>query len=69
MFTPLHHIPGSRALCVIQSPGSANETAAHACEVVELVSADDRDYRINVRLDDGRVLGPCAPECVIPINS
>lgn len=62
----LHHTEGARAQVVCAVPGTDDQTRNLPCEVVALVSADDRDYRINVKLESGRVIGPCAPECVIP---
>lgn len=42
-----------------------------ACEwllgnVTGIVSATDRDYRVNVILQDGREIDACAPECIKP---
>lgn len=68
MFTPLHHTPGMPAMCEIPIPGTSDEYVMTPCEVIAVVSAEDRDYRINVRLDNGREIGPCAPECIHPID-
>lgn len=63
-----HHNLGARALVEMPvSPGS-NETRYTPCTVIATASADDRPYRLIVRLEDGRAVGPCAPECVISVD-
>ena len=37
--------------------------------ILGTVSALDRDYRVNVRLNDGREISQAAPECVHLINN
>lgn len=36
----------------------------HLCKIDKFVSADDRDYRINVTLNTGEYIEACAPECI-----
>lgn len=60
-----HHNLGSRALVEMPvSPGS-NDTHLVPCTVIATTAAHDRPYRLIVRLQDGRPIGPCAPECVL----
>lgn len=66
---PVHHRPGSHALVEIAIPGTANETEFKPCTVRWIRSADDRPYRLIVETSDGECIGPCAPECVVPLNS
>lgn len=35
------------------------------CKITSIVSALDRDYRVNVTLENGKEIRECAPECVI----
>lgn len=63
-----HHAIGATALVEMHVNGTAHTTAVHLCTVTGTVSALDRPYRLTVRLADGREVGPCAPECVIPAH-
>ncbi len=65
---PAHHEDGSAAVVVIAVPGTSDTTAEVLCTVVRRTSADDRPYRLVVKLWSGREIGPCAPECVLPVT-
>lgn len=62
------HKEGQRCRVRMVKPGTTDELIYPYGEVLALVSADDREYRVNVRLDDGREIGACCPTCVIPIT-
>lgn len=63
---PAHHQDDAPAVVVIAVPGKGDKTQEVLCTVVRRASADDRPYRVIVRLWNGKEIGPCAPECVIP---
>lgn len=65
---PAHHRDGAPAVVVCAVPGTDDTTRDVLCTVVRRVSADDRDYRVIVKLWNGSEIGPCAPECVVPIQ-
>lgn len=65
---PLHHRPGSHALVEIAVPGTSDKTEFVPCTVVSHRSADDRPYRLIVAIGNGDHIGPCAPECVVPLK-
>lgn len=76
---PVHHRPGAKALVQIATPRSrriftgpdfGEEFEYFECTVVQTVSADDRPYRLIVKLHHTtRDIGPCAPECVVPTST
>lgn len=40
----------------------------HNCEITDIVNATDRDYRVNVKLSNGKEYYECAPECVVQLQ-
>lgn len=63
---PDHHKNGAEALVEIDR--APRGIKLERCTVSHRVAADDRPYRIIVTLHRTRqMIGPCAPECIVPI--
>lgn len=41
-----------------------SESKWHPCKITGFTAAEDRDYRVNVMLENGAEIRECAPECI-----
>lgn len=60
----MNHVIGGSAKVEIWN-SAQKQSEFFDCEVIGTSTATDRDYRVHVRLPDGREIHHCAPECVI----
>ena len=65
MKTLTHHQTGKR--CLVEVHNNKSKKSDFLTGIIEgITSATDRDYRINVILENGASYRQCAPECVLP---
>lgn len=63
MKTAAHHIEGKKCLIEIHNYKTGKSDFVMG-KILNIVSATDREYRINVETEDGIKLNECAPECI-----
>jgi len=65
MKTARHHFEGKKCLIEIHNSKTKQSDFVRG-RITAIVSAFDKEYRINVETEDGRKFTECAPECITP---